>query len=332
MRDQDTHAVPTPPRFGWLRWLDRLGPLVGLLVLWGLFAALRPQTFPTWPNNEVILLQTAVVATAAVGMTVIIIAGGIDLSVASVIAVVCVCIALMLNAGVPPLVAALGAVALGAACGAATGALVSFCGIGSFIVTLGAMGAYRGLAKGLAGEQMITVPHQGWLGHLLRPLRAGEHWMLLPPGVWIMAVVALLGAGFLRYTRLGHHVFAVGSNEQTARLCGVRVRLVKLAVFSLGGAMAGIAGVLQFARDNVGNPTTAPAYELSVIAAVVIGGGSLAGGQGSIFGSIVGALVMSTIANGCNKVDMPTWVQEIITGLIIIAAVGLDRLRHRYDW
>jgi ribose/xylose/arabinose/galactoside ABC-type transport system permease subunit len=133
----------------------------------------------------------------------------------------------------------------------------------------------------------------------------------------------------LRYTRLGRHIFAVGSNEQTARLCGVAVERVKVMIYLMCGAFAGLAGLMQFSRLTVGDPTVAVGLELDVIAAVVIGGGSLSGGEGSILGTLVGALIMTVIASGCTQMGLPNWVQQIITGGIIIAAVALDRLRHR---
>jgi ribose transport system permease protein len=119
-------------------------------------------------------------------------------------------------------------------------------------------------------------------------------------------------------------------NKQTARLCGVAVERVKVLVFMLGGAFAGLAGLMQFSRLTVGDPTVAVGLELDVIAAVVIGGGSLSGGQGSILGTLVGALIMTTIASGCTQIGLPNWVQQIITGAIIVVAVALDRLRHRW--
>ncbi len=316
------------PRW-WTRYLDWLGPLFGLLLIIALFGVLRPETFLRWRNFEIILLQTAVIGTAAVGATLIIIAAGIDLSVASIIAVTAVCVARFLNLGMPAWLAAVCGAGVGMACGLINGSLIAFGRIAPFIVTLGTLGALRGAAKGMAGEQMVVVPEQGFLAGLLRPLRDGEGWMLLPPGVWVMVVIAAAAALVLRHTRFGRHLIAIGSNEATARLCGVRVTRTKLLIYALGGLLAGVAGVLQFGRDNVGNPTTALGYELDVIAAVVIGGGSLAGGQGSILGAIVGALIMSTIANGCTKLEMSNWVQEIITGMIIIAAVAADRLRQR---
>ena len=133
----------------------------------------------------------------------------------------------------------------------------------------------------------------------------------------------------LRRTVLGVHTFAVGSNEATARLCGVPVERVKLIVYVLAGLFAGIAGVMQYGRLTVGDPTTAMGLELDVIAAVVIGGGSLSGGRGSITGALLGAFFMSVLANGCTLTGVPTYVQEILVGTIIVAAVGLDRLRRR---
>ncbi len=188
-------------------------------------------------------------------------------------------------------------------------------------------GAVRGAAKGLAHENMITAPST-WLNDLLKAPDASQGQYLPPTGVWMMLVLAVVVALAMRHTRFGRHVFAVGSSEQTARLCGVPVEWVKLMVFVIGGVFAGVAGVLQFSYLTVGDPTTAAGYELNVIAAVVIGGASLSGGQGSILGSLVGALIMTVVSNGCTKLDLSNWVQEIVTGGIIVAAVILDQLRH----
>ena len=153
--------------------------------------------------------------------------------------------------------------------------------------------------------------------------------MLFPPGGWLLFVAAA-GVGALRlYTRFGRHVFAVGSNEQAARLCGIAVGRVKLAVYALGGLFAGVAGLMQFSRLTVGDPTGARGLELNVIAAVVIGGGSLAGGEGSVLGALIGALIMQVLQSGCSQMGWPNWVQEIVTGAIIVVAVALDRFRHR---
>jgi ribose/xylose/arabinose/galactoside ABC-type transport system permease subunit len=153
---------------------------------------------------------------------------------------------------------------------------------------------------------------------------------LLAPGVWLMLLLAAVMAGVLRYTRFGRHVYAIGSNELTARLCGVDVTRTKVLIYGIAAACAGIAAALQFAfLYGQGDPTTAEGYELKVIASVVIGGASLSGGEGTILGTLVGALIMTVVDNGCTKLGLDNWVQEIVTGGIILAAVTLDQLRHR---
>jgi ribose transport system permease protein len=306
------------------RLLTGFGPFIGLVAIVVLFAALRWETFASWDNFAIILQQTAVIGLAALGMSLVIIAGGIDLSVGSIIALATVVIAQLMQRGWSPLTAALAGVAAAAACGAFSGLLITRLRLLPFVVTLGMMGALRGAAKGLAGEQTI-YPDETWLNKLMLLGGRGS----LPGGVWLMLVFAVLVALTLRYTRFGRHVFAVGSNELSARLCGVPVERVKLLVYTLGGLFAGLGGVLQFAYLTGGDPTTAIGLELNIIAAVVIGGASLAGGQGTITGTLVGALIMSVVANGCTKVGLSNWVQEIVTGGIIIAAVLLDYLRRR---
>lgn len=315
-------------RTDWSALWSKLGSVIGLVFVVALFAFLRPRTFLTPDNFQIMLLQTAVVGTAALGMTLIIISGGIDLSIGSNIALCTVAIALMLQHHVPPPLAALGGIGVGASCGALIGLLVTRLNLTPFIVTLGMWGALRGAAKGLASETMVAAPAT-WLNELLQSLGPKNRWMIFPPGVWLMLALTLLTGALLRYTRFGRHIFAIGSNEQTARLCGVPVRRTKLLIYIVGLAFAGVAGVLQFSYLTVGDPTTANGLELAVIAAVVIGGASLNGGEGSAFGSVIGALIMTVVANGCTKMNFANWVQEIVTGVIIIAAVVLDRLRHR---
>ena len=309
-------------------WLKRLGPLVGLVFVFALFAILTPGKFATAGNLQLMMLQTAVVGTAALGMTMVIISGGIDLSVGSVIALTTVVVALLLNSGAPPLLAAIGGVLVGMICGSMIGLLITQVRLAPFIVTLGMWGALRGAAKGLANEQMIVTPGT-WLTKLLNTLTEQQSWMLLPPGVWMMLVLAVVVGIMLKYTRHGRYIFAVGSNELAARVCGVPVERTKLAVYILGSGFAALAGVLQYSYLTVGDPTTAAGMELDIIAAVVIGGGSLAGGEGTVLGSLVGALIMTTVANGCTKMEFPNWVQEIVAGAIIVIAVSLDRFRHR---
>lgn len=320
--------VSSSSRGGMGDLLGKIGPVLGLLFVLLLFSALRPQTFATWSNFQLILLQTAVVGIAALGMTLIIISGGIDLSVGSNIALSGVTIALLLKGGVPPVFAALGGVAMGAFCGLVISLLITRLKLSPFIVTLGTWGALRGVATGLAGGQAVDAPVT-WLNNLLNILKPDQKWMIFPTGVWMMLILGVLVAAMLRYTRFGRYIFAIGSNEQTARLCGIAVDPTKMAIYTLGAAFVGLAAVLQFSYLNQGDPTTAAGMELDIIAAVVIGGASLNGGQGSVFGTLVGALIMTSVANGCTKLDLSNWVQQIVTGAIIIFAVALDRLRHR---
>jgi ribose/xylose/arabinose/galactoside ABC-type transport system permease subunit len=219
-------------------------------------------------------------------------------------------------------VAAAGAIGLGVMTGVASGLLVTRLRLMPFIVTLGMMGILRGAAKGLASEQPI-YPEPTWLNDLM--LLSSR---FLPGGVWIMLVMAVVVAGVLRYTRFGRHIFAIGSNESTARLCGVAVDRTKVWIYAVGAGFAGLAGVLQFSYLTGGDPTTAVGLELNIIAAVVIGGASLSGGRGTVLGTMVGALIMTVVNNGCTKLEMSNWVQEIVTGGIIVAAVTLDQYRR----
>jgi ribose/xylose/arabinose/galactoside ABC-type transport system permease subunit len=298
------------------------------VLLYLLFIALAPETFGTYDNLQTMVRQTTMVGMAALGMTMVIIVGGIDLSVGSTVALTTVVIAKLFQGSEEPLWAALGGLGVAAVAGLAIGLLITSLRMTPFIVTLGAMGILRGAAKGVAGEQKIDAPLT-WLNELVAELPAGSKWMLFPSGVWILILMALLVAGLLHYTRLGRHIFAIGSNEQTARLSGIRVRSVKVAVYTLCSVFAGLAGIMQFSRLTVGDPTVAIGFELDVIAAVVIGGGSLSGGEGSVAGSIFGALLMTLIRSGCTHLGISNWVQEIITGMIIVVAVALDRLRQR---
>ena len=320
-------------------WLNRFGPLLALLLVYAFFAVLTPKITQRYALER-IASQTVIVGITAIGMTLVIIGAGIDLSVGSIIALGSVIAAQVLlidasgQTATPtwpiawPLVAACAAVAGGAACGCFCGLLITRLRVAPFIVTLGMLLVVRGLAKGMADSRMVNPP-QTWLGALLGAQQEQLKWTLLPPGVWLMFLLTLAAAALLRYTRLGRHIFAVGSNEQTARLCGVAVNGVKLFIYTASGAAAGLGGLMLLSRQGQGDPTAAQGYELDVIAAVVIGGGSLSGGEGSVFGSLVGALIMTIIRMGCTLKGWDPYVQQIVTGAIIVVAVALDRWRHR---
>jgi ribose/xylose/arabinose/galactoside ABC-type transport system permease subunit len=307
-------------------WLKKpwFGPLLALFCVYALCSALTPDTFLRTLNLVTMLRQTVVVAIAAIGMALIIIHGGIDLSVGSTVALTTVVVAKCLQGGASPLTAIAAALTLGGLAGLLNGLLVVGLRITPFIATLGTMSALRGIAKGLADEQKIDAPARG-LDDFMAVV-PGER--LVPYGVWLALATAAVFAFWLGYTRLGRHAVAVGSNELTARLCGVPVTRVRLTIYALGGLLAGLAGVLEFATLTVGDPTDSVGLELEAIAAVVIGGGSLAGGQGSVAGTVIGALLLTVIKAGCTHLGMPNWIQEILTGAIIVIAMTLDRVRQ----
>ncbi len=381
---ENAGAASVPRESRLRRGINQLGPLVGLVFVWVLFALLAGGDFSKWDNQRLMLLQTAVVGTAAVGATMIIISGGIDLSVGATIALTVMVAALLLDRGASPALATLGCVLTAGVCGLGIGALVigeigrvvaviaavaagayvwkvsspqtaplaaGALALGAtllaglvlllgarrlgrrlplspFIVTLGMWGALRGAAKGIGDNQPIYPEGLGWIRGLMSGGGAGgSAW--LPAGVWMLLLLATAVAALLHYTRFGRHVYAVGSSELTARLCGISVERTRLLIYVIGVGCAGVSGLLQLSYLSMGDPTTAQGYELKVIAAVVIGGASLSGGEGSVFGALVGALIMTVVDNGCTKLGLDNWVQEIVTGAIIVVAVLLDRLRQR---
>ncbi len=348
-------------------WVSTLGRFCALFAVFALFSILVEEgKFYSPRNLESILRQSAVYATAALGMTLVIIAAGIDLSVGSVIALTVVMVAWVLDIHYEapaarggnqtvyllhswpvmlPILAVLAGVAVATLAGLFNGLTIVGLRLVPFIVTLGAMGIFRGLAKGIAREKDIYPPEDTWITDIMAPTiskwinwlsgksnapPAGLDCFILPLGVWILLISAVFAAILLRYTRLGRHIFAIGSNEETARLCGVPVGRTKVIVYTLAGLFGGLAGLMQFSfSDGLGDFTTAVSYELFIIAAVVIGGGSLMGGEGSILGSVIGALIITILHMGGEQADWPKWVQQIVIGAIIIGAVALDRLRHR---
>ncbi len=298
-----------------------LGPLLAVIIVYAVFAALTPDTFLRTQNLLTMARQTVVVAICALGMTMVIVTGGIDLSTGSLVALTTVVVARLLKSGAHPAVAVLGALFVAAIVGASIGTLVGKFKMMPFVVTLGAMTILRGAAKGLAQEQKIDCDTRG-----LEKLLSAD---ISAPGLWIALSLAIVVAILLGYTRFGRHVFAVGSNESAARLCGIDPARVKILVYTLSSFLFGVAGVMELSTLTVGDPTDSIGLELDVIAAVVIGGAPLAGGDGSVVGSVLGALLMTVIKTGAVHKGMPSFSQEIATGAIIVVAVAIDRARHR---
>lgn len=310
------------------RLLNLLGPFLGLLLVVGLFSLspkVRP-TFLTGENIKLILTQTVIVAIGTLGMTLIIVSGGIDLSVGSVVALTSVVGATALLHGCSPIAAAAFTIAVGAGIGLINGLAIAALRMMPFIVTLGMMGVARGAAKWLSGSQTVNPPNSV-INDIMEPKNPTQLWPM-PIGVWIALALAAGMAIVMRQTVFGRHVFAIGANESAARLSGILVRVEKVFIYTLAGVMFGISGLMQLSRLTQGDPTVAIGLELDIIAAVVIGGASLSGGTGSILGSMIGALIMAVLRNGSNQMDWPNYMQEIIIGIVIIIAVAVDRLRH----
>jgi ribose transport system permease protein len=343
--------MPEPisrPHFGrlllvWWLWhlIARLGPLFALVLVIGLFAVADhwkngdDSQFFTAGNARTVSAPVATVFVAALGMTVVIIAGGIDLSAGTAQSLAATMLAWGLMhpgfASWNPWAAIALALGTGAACGLLNGTLIGWLRVVPFIVTLASMRAYLGFGNALAHETTLRpdtatqIPQwlQNWLSVRAEALVGG-----FPLGVWVAVLLALLTAGLLRFTVFGRHVFALGSNETAARLCGINVFRMKIAVYSLAGLFFGIAGLYQFSRLSVGQPTSGLGVELKVIAAVVIGGASLNGGRGSIMGTLAGAGIMCVIDSGCTQLGLSNPVQDIVLGVVIISAVAIDQIRQ----
>lgn len=308
-----------------------LGPVLGLVLVVLLFS--KTRGFLTPNNITIILTQTVIVTIASLGMTKIIVSGGIDLSVGAVVAFTSVLGAHAVSANLPMALVIVIALIGGGLFGLINGTIIAGFKMNPFIVTLGIMGVARGASKWLGKNQTVNYDPELSINFLMNnPSQIGgyEIPLWIPPiGVVVALLMAVVISTVMNKTVFGRHIYAIGSNEATARLCGIRTELTKLKVYIFAGLLYGLAGVMQLSRLQQGDPTVAIGLELDVIAAVVIGGASLSGGTGSIFGAVIGALIMATLRNGSDQVGWPNYAQEIIIGLVIVLAVGLDRLRQR---
>jgi ribose transport system permease protein len=329
MNTEIPQVLAAPEKSVFKHWLTALAPFLGLLLVIAFFTVLTgsPEKYLSPFNIRIILSQTVIVAISAIGMTLIIISGGIDLAVGSTIALSGVVAALCINTGIDPTIAVAAGILVGAAVGCVNGAVITGLRVVPFIATLGMLGVARGAAKWISGQEPVNVAPT-WVNELVVTF-PNPPWLLLAPGVWITIVLAVVMAVVLRNTVFGRRVFALGSNEVAARACGISTDKLRIWVYSLAGLFFGLSGVMQMSRLRQGDPTVAVGTELDVIAAVVIGGGSLSGGQGTILGAMIGALIMAFLRNGCQQMGWANYVQEIIIGAIIVAAVALDQLRAR---
>jgi ribose transport system permease protein len=292
--------------------------LIGLGLLFGIAS----PHFLGAENLLNVMQQSAINAVLGIGLTFVIILGGIDLSVGSVLALCGLVVADLLVAGQPPLVAALAGVLVGVLCGLANGAVTTLGRIPPFITTLGMMMVARSAAKVYSASKPISGLPESF--RALSGNLAG-----VPVFVLVVALLYLLAHLVLTRTKLGRYAYAIGGNEQAAWLSGVRVGRYKIAVYTLSGAMAGVAAVLMTSRLNAASPLSGEMYELYAIAAAVIGGVSLMGGEGGVLGTLVGALIMGTLRNGLNALNVSSALEGLVVGTVLVAAVVFDRARHR---
>jgi ribose/xylose/arabinose/galactoside ABC-type transport system permease subunit len=305
-------------RRAWLVHSGRqLGTFAGLLTLCVILWAATPH-FLTVSNLLNVLEQTALNAVVAVGMTFVIISGGIDLSVGSVLALAGIVLGLALEAGIPTPVSIALALAAGLACGLGNGMLITFGRLPPFIATLGMMSVARGAALMMAEGRPISG-----FSDTFRALATGRV-LMIPAPVIITALIYVIAHFVLARTVFGRAAYAIGGNEEAARLSGVQVRFHKTAIYGVAGLMSAAAAVALTARLNSAQPTAGLMYELDAIAATVIGGSSLLGGEGSLAGTLVGALIMGVLRNGLNLLNVSSFLQQVVIGAVIIGAVLVD--------
>src|SRR5579863_2441031 len=305
-------------------WPAQLSLAIALAILMAGLALARPN-FLNLANLVNLLRQISINGILAVGVTYVLLTGGVDLSLGSVVALAGVAAACFAHPGQYPLVVpvAIG-ILTGAACGAVNGLVVARGRVAPFIVTLGMMTAARGMALLASGGRPVSNLAAGFT-HIGGGDIAG-----VPEPILIFCLVAVLSRVFLKNMRFGRYIYAVGGNENAALASGVPVRGVKMAAYTLCGALAGLAGVVLAARITTGQPNAGIGYELDAIAAVVIGGTSLNGGVGGVGGTILGALLMGVINNGLDLLNVSSYYQQVVKGLIIVGAVWLDQ-RHRHE-
>ena len=300
----------------------RFGTVIGLGALCAVLWALTPH-FLTVSNLLNVAQQTSINAIVAVGMTYVIISGGIDLSVGSIVALAGVVLGSLLQGGQPLVVALPAALAVGLACGLLNGALVSVGGLPPFIATLGMMSVARGAALLFTEGRPVSGFDEGF-----RSLATGSLGFV-PAPVVVMIVVYVAAHLVLTRTTFGRYVYAIGGNEEATRLSGVAVRFHKTAVYGVSGVMSAIAAIVLTARLNSAQPIAGTMYELDAIAATVIGGTSLMGGEGTLAGTLVGALIMGVLRNGLNLLGVSSFLQQIVIGGVIVGAVLVDTVLKR---
>jgi ribose transport system permease protein len=303
--------------------MKRFTPLIILLIIFILLTFLSPY-FLTWDNLCAIGVQIVVTVVLAIGEMMVIISGGIDLSIGSVLALSGIITSVMLVQGRSELLSIFSGMLVGAGCGFINGFLISKGKLPPFIVTLGMMGVARGMALVISDGVVISgfSDSFSWWG-------MGTLFRGFPVPIFLMIIIAVIGHFILRYTRFGRLSYAVGSNSEATRLSGVNVDNYLTGYYTMSGLLAGFAGIILASRLNTGQPTAGSGYELEVIAACVMGGASLRGGVGTVMGSIIGGLIMGLLRNGSNLLNVSAFWQQVLVGVVIVGAVYWDQHRQR---
>ena len=305
-----------------MKSLQKLLPFLTLIVLFAALIIATPH-FLTATNLSSVVRQTAVINIMALGMTIIIISGGIDLSVGSILGLsgIVGTMAMARGASIPAGIA-IGLLA-GLACGTLNGIMITRLKIAPFIVTLGTLGIFRGLALIVSNGLPVNRLPEGFAF-------LGEGNILgIPFVLWLLVLCAAAVHVLLEHTRLGRYAFAIGSSPAAAIYAGIPVAFHTTAVYAIGGLLTGLAGMIEASRLMTGQPTAGFGYELQAIAAVVIGGGSLRGGEGSVVGTLIGAFIMGLLSNGSDLLGISNYVQQVVIGAVIILAVAVDEFRKR---
>lgn len=294
------------------------GTILGLVLIVVVFSFLSP-VFLTFPNIMNILQQSSINALIALGMTLVIISGGIDLSVGPAAALSAVIGATLMVSGVPVPFAIVAALGVGVLCGLFNGVLVAYAGLQPFIVTLGGLSLYRALSLIFTGGNPVFGIPPGF-----RDISNGTI-LNVPNPIIIVGVIAFVLWIVLNKTPLGEYILAVGGNEEAARIAGVPVAQTKVATFVISGALASVAALILVGRLGAAEPTLGNLWELDAIAAAAIGGASLMGGKGSIVGTLIGAIILGALRNGLTLMNVQAFYQLLATGIIIIVAMLIDR-------
>ena len=330
-------ATPKSERAGgplrrFFRKSGQVSSLMFVLIVLFVFFSASTDVFLTGPNLINVVRQVSYTGIAAVGATMVLLIGGLDLSVGSLLAFVGVVSAkVIIEAGLPPGIGLLAGLAAGALAGALNGVIITKFRIPALITTLGTLTIIRGIGFTLTGGlPVFGFPKQKFLGFNEGVQAIGKGYVLgVPVPVIIMVLVFVLGWVFLYRTYFGRYIYAIGGNAETARLSGIKVERIQLMVYTVAGLLTGIAGLIVMGRVNSGQPSLGSGFELDVITAVVLGGVSIAGGAGSLLGAIVGVLIMGVLSNGMIILNISEYDQMVVRGLVLLIAVGVDRLRIR---